>query len=92
MLTKDFIDLIAKESGLKKKRVEELLATGNAIIREALMAGKAVQLQGLGTLETKQKNERTIVHPKTGERTVVPSKQQVAFRPVANLKDELKNI
>ena len=77
---------------MKKKRVEELLATGNAIIRETLMAGKAVQLQGVGTLETKQKNERTIVHPKTGERKVIPSKQQVAFRPVVNLKDELKNI
>lgn len=92
MLTKDLIGLIADASGLKKKRVEELLATGNAIIRETLMEGRAVQLQGLGTLETKQKKERTIVHPRTGERKIVPSKQQVTFRPVNNLKDELKNI
>ena len=77
---------------MKKKDVEELLSAGNAIIRETLMAGKAVQLQGLGSLETKTKNERTIVHPRTGERTVIPSKQQVTFRPVSNLKDELKNI
>ena len=46
----------------------------------------------LQVITLKQKNERTIVHPRTGERTVVPSKQQVAFRPVTNLKDELKNI
>ena len=92
MLTKDFIGLIAKESGLTKKNAEELLSIGNAIIRETLMSGRAVQLQGLGTMETKMKNERTIVHPRTGERTVVPSKRQVSFRPVSNIKDELKNI
>ena len=92
MLTKEFIGLIAETSGLKKKQVEELLVANNAIIREMLTSGRAVQLRGIGTLETKQKNERIIVHPRTGERRVVPSKQQVTFRPVATLKDELKNI
>ena len=92
MLTKELIGLIVKESGLKKKQVEELLAANNAIIRELLTSGHTVQLRGIGTLETKQKKERIIVHPRTGERRVIPSKQQVAFRPVATLKDELKNI
>ena len=31
-------------------------------------------------------------HPKTGEKTVVPRKNQLVFRPVANMKDELKKI
>ena len=92
MLTKDFISLVASASGLSKKKVELLLNTNNAIIRENLMAGKAIQLQGLGTLELKEKNERVIVHPRTGERTVVPRKNQLVFRPVANIKDELKKI
>lgn len=92
MLTKDFISLVASASGLSKKKVELLLNTSNAIIRENLMAGKAIQLQGLGTLELKEKNERVIVHPRTGERTVVPRKNQLVFRPVANIKDELKKI
>jgi nucleoid DNA-binding protein len=92
MLTKDFISLVASASGLSKKKVELLLNTNNAVIRENLMAGKAIQLQGLGTLELKEKNERVIVHPRTGERTVVPRKNQLVFRPVANIKDELKKI
>ena len=92
MLTKDLIGLIAQATGLSKKRVEELLNTNNAILRENLMAGKAIQLQGLGTLEIKERNERVIVHPKTGERTIVPSKNQLVFRPVANIKDELKKL
>jgi len=92
MLTKDLIGLIASASGLKKKDVEHLLTTTNAIIRENLMAGKAIQLQGLGALEVKARKERAIVHPRTGERSVIPSKNQLVFRPVANMKDELKKI
>jgi len=91
MLTKDLINRIAETTGLSKKQVEHLLATHNAIIRETLMTGQAVQLQGLGTLEIKAKNERAIVHPRTGERSVIPAKNQLAFRPVVNLKNELKN-
>lgn len=92
MLTKEFIAKIADASGLSKKDVEHMLSTTNAIIRESLMAGKTIQLQGLGAMEIKERKARTIVHPKTGERNIVPSKNQLVFRPVANLKDELKKI
>lgn len=92
MLTKDLIGLVAERTGLSKKKVEHMLTTNNAILRENLMAGKAIQLQGLGSLEVKEKKERTIVHPRTGERKIVPSKKQLVFRPVANMKEELKKI
>jgi len=92
MLTKEFIGLVSNESGLSKKETEQLLTTMNAIVRENLMAGKAIQLQGLGALEVKERKERVIVHPRTGERSVVPSKNQLVFRPVANIKDELKKL
>jgi len=92
MLTKEFIGLIADASNLSKKEVEHLLTTTNALVREHLMAGKAIQLQGLGALEIKERKERVIVHPRTGERTIAPSKNQLVFRPMANMKDELKKI
>jgi nucleoid DNA-binding protein len=90
MLTKDLIGMIAEASGLSKKKTEQLLSTTNAIIRENLMAGKSVQLQGLGVLELKERKERTIIHPRTGEKTIVPSKNQLVFRPVDAIKEELK--
>ena len=91
MLTKEFVGLIAESTGRTKKDVEQLLSTFNAVVRENLMAGKTVQLQGLGALEVKTKNARTIVHPKTGERTEIPSKNQLVFKPVATVKEALKN-
>jgi len=92
MLTKELIGLISTDSGLSKKETEQLLAATTAVMRENLMAGKTIQLQGLGSLEVKERKERTIVHPKTGKRTLAPSKKQVAFKPVNNIKDTLKNI
>ena len=84
--------MIADASGLTKKDAEYLLSTTNAIIRENLMDGKAIQLQGLGALEIKERKERVIVHPRTGERAISPSRNQLVFRPMANMKDELKKI
>lgn len=92
MLTKEFIGLISEASGLSKKEAEQLLTTQNAIIRENLMAGKAIQLQGLGAFEVKERKARAIVHPRTGERSISPSRNQLVFRPVANIKDEIKKI
>ena len=92
MLTKELVGLIGNESGLSKKETEQLLSTTTAVLRENLMAGNVIQLQGIGSLEVKERKERTIVHPQTGERTVAPSKMQIAFKPVNNLKDTLKNI
>ena len=77
---------------MSKKDTEYLLSTMNAIIRENLMAEKAIQLQGLGVFEIKERQARVVVHPRTGERTEVPSKNQLVFRPVANIKDELKKV
>ena len=92
MLTKELVGLIANESGLSKKETEQLLSTTTAVLRENLMAGNVIPLQGIGSLEVKERKARTIVHPQTGERTVSPSKMQIAFKPTNNLKDTLKNI
>jgi DNA-binding protein HU-beta len=92
MLTKDLISRIANASGLSKKETEQLLSTTTAIMRENLIAGKTIQLQGLGTLEIKERPARTIVHPRTGERSIAPSRNQLVFRPVASMKEELKKI
>jgi len=92
MLTKELIGQVVNTTKLTKKNAEQLLATTTAIMRENLLAGKAVQLQGIGSLEMKERKARTIVHPRTGERSVAPSKNQLVFKPVGNLKDELKKI
>ena len=92
MLTKEFLGLVAAKAELSEKETEQLLTTMNAIIRENLIDGKSVQMQGLGALEIKERQARTIVHPRTGERSVVPTKNQLVFRPAGTIKDEFKKL
>ncbi len=90
MLTKELITQISEQTGSTKKRTEELLNATTSVIVENLLNGKNVILQGLGSFEVKTKNARTIVHPKTGERTAVPAKQQIVFKPTASSKNDFK--
>ena len=90
MLTKDLITEISTQTGLTKRRVEELLNATTSIVLENLLQGKAVQLMNIGMLEVKEKSPRVIVHPRTGERTEVPAKKQLVLRPTATVKDVLK--
>ncbi|MBO4665433.1 MAG: HU family DNA-binding protein [Paludibacteraceae bacterium] len=90
MLTKDLISEIATQTGLTKRRTEELLSATTSIVLESLLQGKSVQLMNIGSLEVKEKNARIIVHPKTGERNEVPAKKQLVLRPTATMKDILK--
>lgn len=89
MLTKDLITEIAAQTGMAKRRTEELLNATTNVVVENLLQGKSVQLQGLGALEIKEKSARIVVHPRTGERTEVPAKQQLVLRPTAGIKELL---
>jgi len=91
MTTKQLISNIAKRSGLTRSQVADLLDATEDVMVQNLLDGRGVLMQGFGTLEVRRKNERISVHPKTGERTMIPPKQQIAFKPTQNLKDEIKN-
>ena len=91
MTTKELIANVAKRAGLTRSQVADLLDATEDVIVQNLLDGRSVLMQNFGTLEVKQKKERISVHPKTGERTMVPPKQQVAFKPNQTLKEEIKN-
>lgn len=91
MLTKELIAQIAATTGISKTLTEDMLSALTTEVRDALMESKAVTIQGLGTWEVKQRNERINVHPKTGERQLIPAKMQVGFKPVTTLKNRYQN-
>lgn len=92
MLTKDLITNIAAQTGMTKKRTEEMLNATTSVMIEHLVEGEAVQIQNFGTLEVRKRAPRAIVHPKTGERSITPEKLQLSFRPTSSIKDIMKNI
>lgn len=92
MKTKDLIQHIATSTSMTKTHTEELLNATVAVLQKELLAGKSVQLQNFGTLEMKRKNARVVVHPQTKERTTIPEKMQLTFKPNQSIKEQLKNI
>lgn len=92
MKTKELIQHIATNTSMTKTHTEELLNATVAVLQKELLAGKSVQLQNFGTLEMKRKNARVVVHPQTKERTTIPEKMQLTFKPNQSIKEQLKNI
>ena len=91
MKTKDLIQHIATSTSMTKTHTEELLDATVAVLQKELLAGKSVQLQNFGTLEMTRKNARTVIHPKTQEKTYIPEKMQLTFKASNSIKEQLKN-
>ena len=87
MKTKDLIQHIATSTSMTQTHTEELMDATVAVLQKELLNGVSVPLQNFGTLEMKRRNARVIVHPKTKERTEVPEKMQLTFKPNQSVKE-----
>lgn len=92
MTTKELINQISSGLSITKAHTDELLNATVAVLQRELLSGKSVQLQNFGTLEMKRKSARVVVHPQTKERTTIPEKMQLTFKPNQNVKEQIKNI
>lgn len=92
MTTKELINQISSDLSITKTHTDELLNATVAVLQRELLSGKSVQLQNFGTLEMKRKSARVVVHPQTKERTTIPEKMQLTFKPNQNVKEQIKNI
>jgi nucleoid DNA-binding protein len=91
MTTKELISKISSKCGITKVRTEELMNATIAAMQKELLDGKSVQLAYFGTMEMKRKSAREVVHPSTKQRTLVPEKMQLTFKPSTATKEQLKN-
>lgn len=91
MTTRELISKISSKCGMTKVRTEELMNATIAAMQKELLDGKSVQLANFGTMEMKRKSAREVVHPSTKQRTLVPEKMQLTFKPSTATKEQLKN-
>ncbi len=84
------IEIVAKESGLKKKDAEIAVAATIGAIEAAVKAGEKVQLIGFGTFEVKERAARKGRNPKTGAEIVVPASKRIVFSAGKAFKDSVK--
>ena len=83
------IDAVAKEAGLKKRDVEAVVENFiNTIISE-VSKGEKVQITGFGSFERKERGERNIKNPRTGEDMLVPPSKSPSFSAGSIFKDKV---
>lgn len=83
------IEVIAKESGLKKKEAEAAVNAFMEAVSGALEDGDKVQLIGFGTFEVKDKPAREGHNPATGEKISIPASKRPGFTASKALKDRV---
>lgn len=91
MNNKEYISDLAQRSGYTQGDTQRMVNTVTDAITQALEEGQNVQISGFGSFEVKKRLERIVVNPSTQQRMLVPPKLVVNFKPIAALKEILKN-
>jgi integration host factor subunit beta len=83
----DLIEALHINGALNRKEVHSLIDALFDEIKDAMLAGKTVELRGFGTFEVKKrKGRKRARNPKTGETVAVEDHGVAAFRPGRELK------
>ena len=83
----EFVDAIAKETGLTKKDAAAAVDAYNAVVTKALKKKDKVTLVGFGTFETTKRAARTGRNPQTGKEIKIAAAVVPAFKAGKALKD-----
>lgn len=88
---------VAEKEGKTVKKVTNrdaefaIKAVGQAIF-ETLAGGENAGIQGLGTLELRERGERKGRNPQTGEELIIEARTGVGIKPSKALKDAVKGL
>lgn len=83
----ELIAAVAEKSGLTKKDAEKAVNAVLDSIVEAVAAGDKVSVVGFGTFESRVRNARTGLNPRTKETIEIPASKQPAFKAGRAFKD-----
>ena len=89
MTKRELIQAIAAKAGLTNAQAEAALDAFGAVITEALVADKKIQLPGVFTASTAQRAEREGRNPSTGKAMTIPARRVAKFTPAPALKNAL---
>ena len=91
MNNKEYITELANITGYTQENTQELVRNVISAMTDEFEKGDAVFVTNFGTFEVKKRLERVMVNPTTKLRMLVPPKLVLNFRPVASIKEKLKN-
>lgn len=91
MNNKSFIAELSNRSGYTQDDAQKMVNTVIDALTDSFQQGDTVAIPGFGSFEVKKRLERVVINPGTKQRMLVPPKLVLNFRPIASLKEQLKN-
>ena len=82
-----FVEAIAKETGLSKTDAAKAVNAYADVVKKALKKNDKVQLVGFGTFEKRHRDARVGRNPKTGDELKIPAVDVPAFKAGKNFKE-----
>lgn len=87
---KQIVDMVAENTTLSKKDVKMIIEKFCDKVEESLAAGNKVQLQGFGTFEVRDSQERIGRNPRNPEETIViPACKRPVFKFSSSVKERM---
>jgi len=86
MNKQDFISKLAEQEGIEKKQAAICTDAVIKAITNALIDGEKVQFVGFGSFEVRQRAEKKVRNPQTGESLLTPATQVPVFKAGKALK------
>lgn len=90
MNNKEFTSELAERLGYTIKDASELIGSLLAGMTQELEDGNSIVIQGFGSFEVKKKSERISINPVSKQRTLIPPKLVLSYKPSNTLKDKFK--
>ena len=91
MNNKSFISELSQRLGYTQDDAQKMVNTVIDSMNDAFQKGDVVTIPKFGTFGVKKRLERIVVNPGTKQRMLVPPKLVLTFRPIAAIKEKLKN-
>ena len=91
MNNKSYIAALSQRLGYTHDYTQNIDNTNNDTMNASFQGGDVLSIPKFGTFEVKKRMERILINPGTKQRMLVPPKLVLNFKPIAAIKEKLKN-
>jgi DNA-binding protein HU-beta len=81
MIKLDIVNLVADRTGVPKQKAEQVVDSLFEAMKEALAAGKRIELRGFGVFVVKPRKRGVGRNPRTGKEVPIPAGKTIRFKP-----------
>lgn len=90
MNNKEYIAELSRRTGYSQDSTQRMVRAVIEAMAQRFDDGESVSVPDFGTFELRNRMERIVVNPSTGQRMMVPPKIVLTFKPAASVKEKMK--